>query len=197
MMQTHHTPPAFRWQITIAQLIHLKFCPSAFPAFTQRGAPDRPDQNDQSDVTSRFPDIYATMSAVRSPRFLIEIESMMQRPDWRTRFAREMKMAEKARLEGNEGKARVCARRAAGIVADEFMKRSGVSTPNMTAYERIKLLGAWPGVPEGVGEVVAHMTTRVNTSYELPVDADLVAEARWLAEALLTEDASHSARKMP
>jgi hypothetical protein len=98
-----------------------------------------------------------------------------------------MKMADKARIEGNEGKARVCARRAAGIVADEYMRRHGISTPNMTAYERVKMLRGWPDLPEGVDAVVAHMTTRVNENYELPVDADLVAEARWLAEVLLAE----------
>ncbi len=109
----------------------------------------------------------------------------MRRLDWRTRFAREMKMADRARAEGNEGKARVCARRAAGIVAEEYMKRGGVSTPNMTAYERVKLLHGWPGLPEGVDDVIGHLTTRVNENYELPVDADLVAEARWLAKTLL------------
>jgi len=111
----------------------------------------------------------------------------MERPDWRRRFAREMQMADKARAEGNEGKARVCARRAAGIVAEEYMKRGGVSTPGMNAYERVKLLGAWPDMPEGVDDVVQHMTTRVNENYELPVEADLVAEARWLARTLLEE----------
>jgi hypothetical protein len=108
--------------------------------------------------------------------------------DWRKRFAREMRMAAQARADGNEGKARVCARRAAGIVADEYMRRHGVSTPNMTAYERVKLLGAWPDLPDGVDAVVAHMTTRVNENYELPIDADLVAEAQWLARVLLGTD---------
>ena len=112
----------------------------------------------------------------------------MQQRDWRVRFAREMKMADKARAEGNEGKARVCARRAAGIVADEYMRRHGVSTPNMTAYERVKLLSAWPDLPEGVDAVVAHLTTRVNEQYELPIDADLVVDAQWLARVLLEED---------
>jgi hypothetical protein len=116
----------------------------------------------------------------------------MQRPDWRPRFAREMKMAEKARAEGNEGKARVCARRAAGIVANEYLKQRGVSTPNMTAYERVKLLKNWPGLPAGVGEAVDHLTTRVNENYELPIEADLVADARWLAATLLPEQDSQT-----
>jgi len=111
----------------------------------------------------------------------------MPQLDWQTRFAREMKMADKARAEGNEGKARVCARRAAGIVAATYMKRRGVSTPNMTAYERVKLLRGWPDLPADVHDVVVHMTTRVNENFELPLDADLVAEAQWLAKTLLED----------
>jgi hypothetical protein len=112
----------------------------------------------------------------------------MQKQDWRTRFAREMAMAEAARAQGNEGKARVCARRAAGIVAEAYMQRSGVSTPHMTAYDRVAFLRNWPDLPEGVAEVIDHMMLRVNENYELPVDVDLVAEARWLAETLLGEE---------
>ncbi len=104
---------------------------------------------------------------------------------WKIRFEREMKMAEQARAQGNEGKARVCARRAAGIVAEEFLQRRGIRTPHMTAYERVKLLRNWPQLPDGVSQVVDHMTTRVNERYELPIDADLVAEAQWLAQILL------------
>ncbi len=96
-----------------------------------------------------------------------------------------MLMAQKAREENNEGKARVCARRAAGLVAKEYLKQRGVATPGMTAYERVKLLQHWPGLPQGVSERVAHLTTRVNENYQLPIEADLVADARWLAKALL------------
>ncbi len=111
----------------------------------------------------------------------------MQTRDWRWKFDREMRMAAQARAQGNEGKARVCARRAAGIVAAAYMKRRGVATPHMTAYDRVKFLRTWPDLPPGVTEVIDHMTLRVNENYELPVDVDLVAEAQWLAETLLGE----------
>jgi len=112
----------------------------------------------------------------------------MEQRNWQKRFEREMAVAAQARDQGNEGKARVCARRAAGIVANEYMKRQGVSTPNATAYDRVRLLANWPNIPAGVSEVVEHMTTRVDMDYRLPEDVDLVADARWLAETLLTSD---------
>jgi hypothetical protein len=108
----------------------------------------------------------------------------MKQTDWLRRFEREMAVADQARSQGNEGKARVCARRAAGIVANEYMQRQGVNTPNATAYDRVRLLANWPNIPAGVSEVVEHMTTRVDMDYRLPEDVDLVADARWLAQAL-------------
>ena len=112
---------------------------------------------------------------------------MKPSPEWKVRFRREMEVAQQARTQGNEGKARVCARRAAGIVATEYMKRRGITLPNMTAYDRIRFLRSWPDLPEGATEVIDHMTMRVNEQYELPVQVDLVAEAQWLAKALLGE----------
>ncbi len=109
----------------------------------------------------------------------------MKQQNWHRRFEREMAMAEQARNQGNEGKARVCARRAAGIVADEYMKRQGVSTPNATAYDRVRMLADWPDIPAGVSKVVEHMTLRVDMDFQLPADLDLVEDARWLADVLL------------
>ena len=109
----------------------------------------------------------------------------MIRQDWQIKFDREMRMAELARSQGNEGKARVCARPAAGAVVGEFLQRQGVSTVSVTAYDRIRMLEEWPDLPPGVSDVVDHLTMRVDMDYQLPSDLDLVGDARWLAETLL------------
>ena len=111
----------------------------------------------------------------------------MMREAWRMKFDRELQMAELARSQGNEGKARVCARRAAGVVVGEYLQQQGVSTTAITAYDRVRMLADWPDLPPGVDEVVAHMTMRVDMDYQLPSDLDLVEDARWLAETLLPE----------
>jgi len=105
--------------------------------------------------------------------------------DWQAKFDREIKMAEMARSQGNEGKARVCARRAAGVVVGEYLQQQGVSTTTVTAYDRIRMLADWPDLPPGVSDVVDHMTMRVDMDYQLPSVLDLVSDARWLAETLL------------
>lgn len=101
------------------------------------------------------------------------------------RFQIELEQAEAARSAGNPGKARVCARRAAGIIAGEYLRRSDSDAPGSSAYTRLRQLQNQPGLPANILTVTQHFLERVNTDYELPSEADLIAEARWLAEVLL------------
>lgn len=110
--------------------------------------------------------------------------------DWKTRFVREMAAAEQARADGNEGRARVSARRAVGAVAQEHLARQGIPTPQLTAFDRIKLLAKQPGLNAQAQKVLAHMMMRVTEDYTLPSEIDLLAEARWLADHLLANDSS-------
>jgi len=112
---------------------------------------------------------------------------MTERKNWKTRFDREMDAAERARQEGHEGRARVGARRAAGIVVQEFLERQGIPTPQMTAFDRIKLLAKQAGLSPQVQQVLTHLMLRVAEDYTLPSDVDLLADARRLATLLLAD----------
>ncbi|MCI0521259.1 MAG: hypothetical protein L0Z70_13515 [Chloroflexi bacterium] len=94
-------------------------------------------------------------------------------------------MAQKARGDGNEGMARVCARRAAGIVAGEYFLRLGIAFTDPSAYERLKYLTHLEQTSPEVRQIASHFLARVSTDWTLPLDADLLQEARWLAEQLL------------
>ena len=50
----------------------------------------------------------------------------MNEAKWMAVFEKELSRAEAARTAGNEGRARVCARRAAGLLAYEILKRDGI-----------------------------------------------------------------------
>ena len=115
-----------------------------------------------------------------------EGKPMQLQQSWRERFRQELAHAEEARASGNEGRARVCARRAAGIVAAEFIRRRG-GQPPASAYGLLRHLQALPGVSAQVQETAGHFLVRVTTEHNLPMAADLVAEAGWLAEELLGE----------
>jgi hypothetical protein len=107
--------------------------------------------------------------------------------DWEDAFASEIENAEVARASGNEGKARVCARRAAGIAAGEYFTRRGTPSRQGSAYSNLQRLHDQPDLPEPIRKIAAHFLERITEDHELPSRANLIAEARLLADKLLKE----------
>ena len=107
--------------------------------------------------------------------------------DWKEKFKVELTQAEAARASGNEGKARVCARRAAGIVIGRYLDIQNVAHPNASAYDLLQYLRDDVSQPPRVHEVISHFLVRIDTDHHLPIDADLIQEARWLAGMLQTQ----------
>jgi hypothetical protein len=106
---------------------------------------------------------------------------------WSESYHHEIVQAEAARTGGNEGKARVCARRAAGIVAGAYLQSKGIDFPTPSAYDRLRYLKSQPGLSVEVNAAVEHLLVRITPEYTLPVDADLIADARFLCQELLGE----------
>jgi len=104
--------------------------------------------------------------------------------DWRLRFDAEMEKAEQARQRGNEGQARVCARRAAAIAVAEFFARRGTNAKG-SAVDLLQQLAAAPSIPPELQPLVEHLLQQVDVEFKLPRGIDLLAEARRLREALL------------
>jgi hypothetical protein len=105
--------------------------------------------------------------------------------EWQTKLQAEFDRAEQARAKGNEGQARVCARRAAGIAIREYLTRQGTPPPSLSAVDLLNLLKDDPLLSSDLKLIVDHLTLRVTEEFKLPVDADLVAEARKLCDELL------------
>lgn len=110
---------------------------------------------------------------------------MVKGNTWQNRLQAELQQAEAARSEGNEGMARVCARRAAGIIIGEYFRRRGGNQPGPSAYDRLKFLRSQPDISNQIREVSDHFLLRITPEHELPVEADLIAEVRWLKRQLL------------
>jgi len=104
--------------------------------------------------------------------------------DWRDTFEKELAAAVSARQRGNEGMARVCARRAAGAAAGEYLRRNQLPNPN-TAYDRLRLLAGDAAFSPAIQELAGRFLVRITPEHELPIDADLLADARKLAKLLL------------
>ena len=105
--------------------------------------------------------------------------------DWQTEINVEFEKAAQARERGNEGQARVCARRAAGIAAREYLTRQGIRPPSVSAYDLLNLLKEDPHLSPDLRRIADHLTLRVTEEFKLPVDVDLIVEARKFCEDLL------------
>ena len=106
---------------------------------------------------------------------------------WQTEIQTEFDKATQARGRGNEGQARVCARRAAGIAAREYLAQRGIRPPSVSAYDLLNLLKNDPALPPDLRRIADHLTVRVTEEFKLPIDVDLVAEAKQFCEQLLTK----------
>jgi HEPN domain-containing protein len=98
---------------------------------------------------------------------------------------KEFQLAEQARAKGNEGQARVCARRAAGVAIRDYLTRKGTPPRSASAYDLLNLLKDDPLLSPALRLVADHLTLRVTEEFKLPIDADLIAEARTLCDELL------------
>ena len=107
--------------------------------------------------------------------------------EWRARFEAEIEKAEQARARSNEGKARVCARRAAGIAAEEFLARRGARTQKGSAMAALEQLMIDSTLPADLTPLLAHLVQQVDGQFKLPAGVDLLADARRLRELLLRE----------
>ena len=107
--------------------------------------------------------------------------------DLKTQLSKEFEKAQQARINKNEGQARVCARRAAGIAIREYLTRNGTRIPSMSAYDLLNLLKEDALLPPDLKLVTDHLTVRVTEDFEFPVQADLIVEARVLCDWLLNQ----------
>lgn len=102
------------------------------------------------------------------------------------RIRSEVEQAEAARAAGNEGKARVCARRAAGIAAREYLNRRGIRTDAANIYHLLSTLAELPDLDPDLRRAALDLTRRVDPDFRLPAGVDLIAEARALCTRLAT-----------
>lgn len=110
--------------------------------------------------------------------------------NWKTELNNEFKMAQEALDAKNQGKVRVCARRAAGIAIREYLIQRGIKPPSVSAYDLLKFLDEMDDTSADLRQASAYLRMRVTEDFRLPVDVDLVAEAKKIC-ATLTPDWDH------
>ncbi|MEA1978083.1 MAG: hypothetical protein U9N80_09320 [Chloroflexota bacterium] len=98
---------------------------------------------------------------------------------------RELEDADQARIEGNEGRARVCARRAAGWAVSFTRSLNEEREIEANAYEMLQWLAQQADTVDAVRAAATRLTARVSLDHTLPFPEDPLEDARMIVEALL------------
>lgn len=114
----------------------------------------------------------------------------MYRPETKAKIESELAGAEMARANGLEGRARVCARRAAGIAIRDYVENSGLEVKKTSANDLLIWLKDEKNMPETARRAAEYLLTRVNEDYQLPIPVDLLSEARKIVTVLETLDSN-------
>ncbi|HDD55576.1 MAG TPA: hypothetical protein ENG59_04995 [Chloroflexi bacterium] len=95
----------------------------------------------------------------------------------RLQIQEELLLAKQSRIEGNEGRARVCARRAAGAAAQGYFQKVGYGDHTGNTLESLATLKSELDLPERVLRAIEFLLQRVDLDHNLPCDVDLIDEA--------------------
>ncbi len=98
----------------------------------------------------------------------------------------ELLLAKQSRIEGNEGRARVCARRAAGAAAQAYLQQAGYRDRADNALESLRKLKGDLDLPERIEVSIRCLLQRVDEEHNLPQDMDLITEAEKVIRYLET-----------
>ena len=97
----------------------------------------------------------------------------------------EIAAAVAARRQGNEGRARVCARRAAGAAVAAYIAATTGRNPPQNTIELLQWFSSQPSVADTLRSAAGRLTIRVGEDHRLPHPEDALADARVVTDAIL------------
>ena len=106
----------------------------------------------------------------------------------KSRVGAEFTQALRARQAGNEGRARVCARRAAGWALAELFAEQASAEEGRDALRMLAWLENHSQAPMGLREAAGRLTTRLEPGFIFPHPQDPLEDARRILDQLLGRD---------
>ena len=100
----------------------------------------------------------------------------------------ELELAVAVRAAGNEGKARVHARRAAGWAIKAWRERHGYSKKGISAFAYLHGVSSDLSVRGSVREAAANLVLRITSNHELPIETDVLDDARLIVTYCIDMD---------
>lgn len=110
---------------------------------------------------------------------------MTQERSYPDEIQRELTTAQEAASEGNEGKSRVCARRAAGFAISLFITTHARPGWGTDALGQLQHLKDDATLPEDIRKAATRLTTRITDRFQYPFSTDPIADARLIVDHLL------------
>jgi hypothetical protein len=102
---------------------------------------------------------------------------MPTREHYLEQIERELSGARDARASGNDGKARVCARRAAGCALTWFLSVSPRDGWGVDAMRQLQAAAAEASFPAAVREAAQRLSTKISERFDYPFTADPIGDA--------------------
>lgn len=102
---------------------------------------------------------------------------------WHRVFYQEIEKAKQARQRGNEAMARVCARRAANALIQEYLRSIGVQ-PFHNAIQNFRWLQDHLADDHPAQEIISHLLRKVNEDFTFPDHIDLIKDTHDLIDIL-------------
>lgn len=96
----------------------------------------------------------------------------------------ELEAAQHAREQGNEGKARVCARRAAGWAIGLVHGNYAESEKPPNAYHLLQWFSSKEDATENLRQAAKRLTTRITPAHTLPHPQDPLEDAQIIVRAM-------------
>jgi hypothetical protein len=110
------------------------------------------------------------------------------------RIEAELKAAEAAQDAENDGRARVCARRAAGLAIRAWYQQQDGPAWSGDAMKQLVRMRVDAAVPPGVRQAAVRLTTKVDFDHLLPFDEDPIEDARQIIKFTEKRDARPKGR---
>ena len=111
-----------------------------------------------------------------------EVENNIAEQD--EKIEEELRQASHWRREGNEGRAWVCARRAAGWAVGNYRRRSSHTDVDDDAYKQLIWLRDQTDEDRQLREAADRLCTKVREDFELPHNEDPLEDARLIIDGL-------------
>jgi hypothetical protein len=97
----------------------------------------------------------------------------------------ELETAREAARAGNHGRARVCARRAAGLAIGAYLKKHSTVDPGPDALRQLTYVRDGAEFPDEIRSAAHRLTTRVTDTFDYAFDTNPISDAMMLIEYFL------------